>query len=142
MKMVLRASFTVFAMIVLGLLPAHADEITGVKGVVIRLAKNKQNADKTDEVKCKVGDEIEIDYTYPIVPGAIPSGTEVKVEGEAVTSAGVFRIQNHKLVGAGTLGAFLNAKKKGKATITYTIKVKDKEDKETSVELKCDVEVE
>jgi hypothetical protein len=120
----------------------HADEITGVKGAVIRLAKNKQNADKTDEVKCKVGDEIEIDYTYPIVPGAIPSAVEVKVDGEAATSAGVFRIQNHKLVGAGTFGAFLNVKKKGKATITYTITQKDKEGKETSVDLKCEVDAE
>ncbi|HEV3304489.1 MAG TPA: hypothetical protein VG055_32865 [Planctomycetaceae bacterium] len=124
----------VFTRVAIGLLAVEmlglsASAVDGVKGIVVR---PKQVAAKVQgctiaEPKpygVKVGDVIELDYTYPIVPGAIPQKVSIKqTPGGAidVSPIGVRMIEVPMMVGASTIAFFLDAKEVGKETVTIVI---------------------
>ncbi|HEV3303729.1 MAG TPA: hypothetical protein VG055_29015 [Planctomycetaceae bacterium] len=72
----------------------------------------------------KVGDVIELDYTYPVVPNAMPKKVSIKQTfGGAIdlSPIGVRMVVAPRLVGASTIGFFLDAKETGKETVTLVI---------------------
>lgn len=76
------------------------------------------------EYKVSVGDLIELNYTYPIVPTAIPKKMSHTITaGGAVvkSSLGFRRVVAPKLVGAGTIAFYFEAKAAGEDTVTLTI---------------------
>ncbi len=121
-----------------GLTPAalNDENLQGVDGSLTRIEKNGGNAGTEDKIHVKVGDVIEIDWTYPIVPASLPTKVKASSDNEAVTKTDIRRIVRPKLVGTGTLGAFFKAAKIGKATLTFEIS-----SGEHGVILKTEVEV-
>ncbi|MDE2508878.1 MAG: hypothetical protein KGM43_16855 [Planctomycetota bacterium] len=66
----------------------------------------------------KVGDLIQIELTYPIIPNSMLSALDVKVEGEAarfvtVVSTPVLAPNGQTIIGEGALSAFLVAERSG-----------------------------
>jgi hypothetical protein len=106
---------------------AHA--LDGVKGTVVRpkqVDAKVQGCSIAEQkhYSVKVGDVIELDYTYPIVPEAMPQKVSVKqTSGSAVelSPIGVRMIEVPMMVGASTIGFFLEAKQAGDATVTLVI---------------------
>jgi hypothetical protein len=135
----------VFAL-ALALLAASAvgradDKESFVKRTVTRLEKNNNNAGQEDQVKVKGGDVIELEWSYPVVPGAIPRDASARSDSEAVRFVEITRVVGPKLVGAGKLAAVFKAEKEGKATLTFTVESKAKGGDDTGAVLKCAVEV-
>ncbi len=112
------------------------DKLQGVDGGLTRIEKNAENAGTVDKVKVKVGDVIEIDWTYPIVPASLPTKVSASSDSDAVKKIDIRRIVRPKILGTGTLGAFFKAEKAGKATLTFSISAG-----EQGVILKTEVEV-
>ena len=78
----------------------------------------------TKPFTAEVGDVIELDYTYPVVPGAFPSKVSLKqTPGGAVepSALGNRMVVVPRIVGASTIGFFLEAKKAGQETVTVVI---------------------
>jgi hypothetical protein len=117
------------------------DDLPGVKGKIIRLEKNKQNANQADKITAKVRNIIEIDWAYIVVPGSIPTAASAKADGESAKLLEIRDIERPKLGGGGILGAFFTAEKEGKSTLTFEIKSVDTNGEETSVVLKLEVNV-
>jgi hypothetical protein len=112
-----------------------------VKRTVTRVEKNGNNANQHDKVKVKVGDAVEIEWSYPVVPGAIPRDASGKSDGEAMKFVEVVRVVRPKLVGSGKLAAVFRAEREGTATLTFTVESKAKGGDDTGAVLKCEVEV-
>jgi hypothetical protein len=125
--MVPRMFALVGAFVVLAASSAHA--IDGVKGTVVRprLVDAQVNGCRIAEPKAyavHVGDVIELNYTYPIVPGTVPKKVEISVlEGAAISLSplGIRRISTPGLVGGGAIGFYLDAKMKGTAKVEINI---------------------
>jgi hypothetical protein len=76
------------------------------------------------DYKVGVGDVIELDYGYPVVPGAMPKKVSIKqTPGGAVDAAplGIRLVTTPGLLGASTIGFFLEAKEAGEKTVTLVI---------------------
>jgi hypothetical protein len=103
--------------------------VDGVNGTVVRpkQAKAKVEGCRIAEPKgytVRVGDVIELDYGYPVVPGAIPKKVSIKqTVGGAVdlSPLGVRMVTVPKLLGASTIGFFLDGKEAGQETVTIVI---------------------
>jgi hypothetical protein len=71
-----------------------------------------------------VGDVIELDYSYPVVPGVIPKKVSIKqTPGGAVDMSpiGIRIVVVPAMVGASTIGFFLDAKDAGQETVMLVI---------------------
>jgi hypothetical protein len=98
---------------------AEKAAIEGVKGTVYRINGNKQ---KESKVTCRVGDVVEIDWTYPIAPPFPSKATQHSSDAAIVKGFGIHGIINvGGLIGTGELGAFFKADKNGQADLTFTI---------------------
>lgn len=118
------------------------DDLPGVKGRVIRVEKNRQNAARVEQVMAEVGDAVEIDWLYSVVPGSIPTSVSASADGQAVKLSDVRHIERPgDLAGGGMLGAFFRAERKGEATVTFTINSVGTRGEEVGVTLKCKIEV-
>lgn len=100
----------------------------GVEGTTVR--PKQEDAKVTgckiaapDSYDVAVGDLIELDYTYPVVPGAIPKKANAKTTSGAVVKSSLeFReVATPKLVGTGTIAFYFDAKKEGNDTVTLVI---------------------
>lgn len=120
-----------------------ASGVEGVKGTVIRPAKDKAQVDgcqvsKPGDYTATIGDLIELEYSYPVVPTAIPKKVDFKltlIGAVANSPLGVRNVSTPKLLGAHTIAFYFEAKKTGEDTITleidgkgypYNFKVMDK----------------
>lgn len=112
------------------------DEIPGVTGDLTLVEKNRDNAKTVDKIKVQVDDEVEITWTYPIVPAAIPTKVSARSSGDSVKFDDIVRVSRPRIVGAGILGAFFTAKKVGTATLKFEINTEA-----GGVILECQVEV-
>jgi len=117
----------------------RAGEIPGVTGNLTRIAKDKENAATPDKVTVAVGDLIEIDWTYPVVPATLPTAASAKSSADAAKFVEIRSIYRTKLLGTGMLGALFKAEKPGKATLTFVVKSQGSGAK--GVVLKCEVTV-
>jgi hypothetical protein len=116
---------------------SFADEETeGLTGTLTLIPKNKENAATVDKVKVKIDDEVEITWTYPIVPGSIPKKVAASSSNDAMHLDDIVRVVRPGFVGAGSVGAFFTAKKEGTATLKFEIN-----NGEANVTLQCEVEV-
>jgi hypothetical protein len=116
------------------------DKESFVKHTVYRLEKGGSNTGD-EKVKVKDGDVVENEWSYPVVPGAIPGDANGKSDGGAVKFVEVTRVVRPKLVGSGKIAAVFKAEKEGKATVTFTVTSKAKGGDDTGAVLKCEVEV-
>jgi hypothetical protein len=76
------------------------------------------------DYQVKVGDVIELDYGYPVVPGAMPKKVSIKqTPGGAVDASplGIRMVTVPQLLGASTIGFFLEAKAAGQKTVSLVI---------------------
>jgi hypothetical protein len=116
-------------MLVVAMAAMSARATEGVKGTVVRpkQAKAKVDGCRIAEPKAytvKVGDVIELDYGYPVVPGAFPKKVSIKqTAGGAVEESplGIRMVSVPMLLGASTIGFFLEAKEAGQETVTIVI---------------------
>lgn len=107
--------------------PAAATE--GVNGTTLRPAQDKAKVDgckiaKPGAYEVAIGDIIELDYTYPVVPDAIPKKVDHKqtLGGSVVMSSLGFRsVSVPHLLGVGTIAFYFEAKRAGGDTITLII---------------------
>jgi len=114
------------AFLVCGLGTRGADEVAGVKGTIHRVERNKENLDKEVKVEAKVGDVIALQWTYPVVPGALPTTVEGKSDSDAVKYVEARRVLVYpRLLGVDRVAGSFRAEKAGKATIALTVKSKD-----------------
>ncbi len=101
----------------------------GVKGITVR---PKQENAKVQGCKIaapgnyetNVGDLIELDYTYPVVPEAIPKQVDSKetlTGAVAKSSLGFRMVTTPKMVGVTTIAFYFEAKKQGEDTVTLSI---------------------
>ncbi|MBL8794532.1 MAG: hypothetical protein JNM56_11555 [Planctomycetia bacterium] len=101
----------------------------GVKGVVIRPARDKAQVDgchvsKPGDYQATVGDLIELEYSYPVVPTAMPKKVDFKVTligAVAPSPLGIRKVVTPQLIGAHTLVFFFEAKKAGEDTVTVEV---------------------
>jgi hypothetical protein len=111
------------------LLATTAPAVEGVKGVTVRPAQEKAKVEgckvaKPGDYEIAVGDLIELDYTYPIVPTALPNKAEFTITliGAVVGSPiGTRLVTTPKMVGASTIAFYFDAKKEGEDTVTLKI---------------------
>ncbi len=71
------------------------------------------------------GDLLELDYSYPVVPGSMPSGLKVEVSGQELSKVGVVSVPNEtsdgkRIIGASILSAFLKADMAGEVKLKIT----------------------
>lgn len=98
--------------------------------------------DPPASVSVTVGDLLELDYTYPVVPGQLPTDLKVEVAGHGLSKVGVFHVPNltpdgKVIIGAGILSTFLKSDKVGEVKVKVTpVGV----DKALTTELKVKVE--
>jgi len=103
--------------------------VAGVKGTVIRPGKDKAQLEgchvsKPGDYEATIGDLIELEYSYPVVPTAIPKKVDYKVTligAVAPSPLGVRKMLTPQLIGAHTLVFFFEAKKTGEDTVTLEI---------------------
>lgn len=108
-------------------LPARGAE--GVHGQVLRPEKVDAKVtgckvSQPGDYKVAMGDIIELEYSYPVVPDAIPQkvGIHVTSQGAVVLSPlGTRFAVTPQLLGASTIVSFLEARKAGEETVTLTI---------------------
>jgi hypothetical protein len=126
MRTVSRSSVVLLAVAISG---ATAYAVDGVKGTVVRpiQVKAKVGGCKIAEpmaYNVHVGDAIELDYTYPIVPVAIPKNVRIKqTSGGAVdvSPLGIRQVVAAGLLGASTIGFYLDAKQAGQEAVIVVI---------------------
>jgi hypothetical protein len=123
-----------FAGLAIVLCSGFAHAVDGVQGTVYRpvqvdaALKGCQIAKPGDHHVC-TGDLIELDYSYPIVPAALPTKVSFKqtLGGAIKPSPLGIRLVNSTLIGASTIAFYFEAVKPGKETITILIDDKEYE---------------
>jgi|SoiMethySBSTD1v2_1073268.scaffolds.fasta_scaffold156043_3 hypothetical protein len=108
---------------------AMADGTESVVGNVIRPAQEEAKAKgckiaATGSYDITVGDLIELDYSYPIFPDAIPKKMEHKQSSSGAISKsplGFRTVLTPKLLGGGTVAFYFEAKKAGEEAVTLII---------------------
>jgi hypothetical protein len=108
---------------------AMADGLEGVVGTVVRPAQEEAKSKgckiaATGNYEITVGDLIELDYTYPVVPDAIPKKLEHKqtdTGAVAKSPLGFRTVISPKQLGGGTIAFYFEAKKAGEETVTLII---------------------
>jgi hypothetical protein len=108
---------------------ATADGLEGPVGLVIRPAQEEAKVKgcriaTPGHYDVNVGDLIELDYTYPVVPAAIPKKLDHKQTGVgavAKSPVGFRTVVSPKLLGGGTVAFYFDAKKEGEETVTLII---------------------
>jgi hypothetical protein len=111
--------------------PAGAEE---VKGSLVRPGLDKAKVKGCEiaqpgDYRVEVGDVIELDYAFPVVPTAAPDKVGSRVTSNGViekSSLGIRSIseetaRNGPVVGESKLAFFFEAKKAGEETVTLTI---------------------
>lgn len=113
----------------LGFMLSMAVALDSVEGTTVRprLEAAKVKGCKIaapGDYQVNVGDLIELDYTYPVVPAAIPKKVAYQqtLTGAVAKSAMGFRtVTIPRLVGAGTIACYFDAKQAGEETVTLII---------------------
>jgi hypothetical protein len=101
----------------------------GVKGNTVRPDLDKAKVKgcriaKPGDYKVSRGDLIELDYTYPVVPGSIPDKVSYKkIRNAAVvpSSLGIRSVVQPGRLGGGTIAFYFQARRKGKGTVVLII---------------------
>jgi hypothetical protein len=107
----------------------YAQAVNGVVGTTVRppLAAAKVKGcqvAKPGDYTVEVGDLIELDYSYPVVPDSSPIKVDFKqtLLGNVVKSPLGFRtVTTPPLVGASTIAFYFEAKKAGTETVTLIV---------------------
>jgi hypothetical protein len=117
-------------------LPAYGAEESRT-GVIWRATKDKTNAEAVDKVQAKVGQFIEIDWRFEVVPEHIPASNDAKSSDPSVSVTGISSILTvPQKEGKGIIAASFKAERVGTSTLTFTLK-----NKSGIVVLTCEVEV-
>jgi hypothetical protein len=121
--------YVIFACVAATLATASARAEDGVDGVTVRPMQDKAKVEGCKiaipaEYEVTVGDLIELDYTYPVIPVAIPNNVNYKqtlTEAVGKSPLGFRRVTTPKMVGTGTIAFYFDAKKVGEETVTLII---------------------
>ena len=108
---------------------ATADGLEGPVGIVVRPAQEEAKVKgcriaTPGHYEINVGDLVELDYTYPVVPDAIPKKLDHRQTGTgavAKSPLGFRTVVSPKLLGGGTVAFYFDAKKEGEETVTLLI---------------------
>ena len=106
-----------------------SDTVRGVRGTIFRPAPTQARVEgckiaEPGAYEVKVGDLIELDYSYPIHPNAMPEKVSHRIARRgavAKSRLGIRQVRTPKRLGSGTIATYLDAKKPGEATVTLTI---------------------
>ncbi len=120
---------TMFICITAAATAASAVAQDGTEGTTVRPVKVEAKAAGCEVAEpgnynVTVGDLIELDYTYPVVPGSVPDKVAYNqtLTGAVVKSPLGFRqVLSPRLVGAGTIAFYFEAKKEGEETVNLII---------------------
>jgi hypothetical protein len=127
--MMKKPTWVMFICVAAALFAAVAVAADGVKGRTVRPLQEKAKVAgckiaKPGSYEVAVEDLIELDYTYPVVPTAIPNKVDHKqpASGSVVKSELGFRtVSTPRLLGTGTIAFYFEAKKEGEDKITVII---------------------
>lgn len=117
------------AVLLVGNLASHAaDDVTGLKGTIYRVDKNKDNLDKEVKIEAKVGEIIAVQWTYPVVPAALPTAVDGKSDSDAVKYMEARSVVVYpRLLGVDRVAGTFRAEKAGRASISLIVKTKEGE---------------
>jgi len=101
----------------------------GVKGNTVRPDLDKAKVKgcriaKPGDYNVSAGDLIELDYTFPVVPGAMPQKVSFKkIRNAAVVPSplGIRSVIRPGILGGGTIAFYFQAGRKGKGTVVLII---------------------
>jgi hypothetical protein len=97
------------------------DELPGAEGTFVRVPFDRENAQEAPEIEVAVGDEVELEWTYPIYPDAFPTKVQAKAGSEVAKLVAVRRVRVPTLVGVGRLGAFFKAEQPGETELALDV---------------------
>jgi hypothetical protein len=120
---------TIVLIAFIALAPRLAFATDGVKGQTVRPVQVDAKVKgckiaKPGDYEVNPGDLIELDYTYPVVPQAIPKKVDFKqtlIGAVAPSPLGIRSVSTPDLVGTGTIAFYFDAKKLGKDIVTLII---------------------
>lgn len=119
----------VVAVSFLGLVVSVSRATDGLDGVTVRPRQQEARVQgckiaAPGVYEVEVGNLIELDYQYPVVPGAIPAKLDSKQTATgavAKSPLGFRKVTTPMLVGAVTIAFYFDAKKAGDETVTLII---------------------
>jgi hypothetical protein len=111
-------------------------EVPGVEGTFVRIPFDRKTAADVPEVEVSVGDEIELEWTYPIYLDAFPTKVAAVASDESLKLVGVKGVRVPTLVGVGRVGAFFKAETAGETELMLDVTTRVGVDK-----LRCKVKV-
>jgi len=97
------------------------DETPGVAGTFVRVEFDRKTAAETPEVELSVGDEIELEWTYPIYLDAFPTKVAAAAGDDTLKLVAVRRVRVPGPIGVGRVGAFFKAEKVGETELSLDI---------------------
>ncbi len=126
MKMSLTAFLVIGCLSLQAALPADEkaeklDEVPGVEGAFVRVPFDRKSAADVPEVELSVGDEVELEWTYPIYLDAFPTKVAAHSSGEAVKLVTVRQVRVTGPIGVGRVGAFFKAEHAGESELSFDI---------------------
>lgn len=96
--------------------------------------------DSPKVIEARVGDLLQLTYTFAVVPGQMPATLKVEAGGAEVSKVTVVSVPNlapngKQLVGVGKLAAFLKADKPGTVTVKVTPEIENPTTYEVTVKV-------
>ena len=117
------------------------EEIPGVDGTMIRLEKDRSNAYELDRIDLYVGEILEIDWKYPVIPGSFPVSAKAILTRSIIKLLDIRIVRHHQAVGGETLAARFLAHESGDALITFAITTQNDDDSLRTIELNAEVTI-
>lgn len=96
-------------------------EVPGVEGGFVRVPFDRKSAAEVPEVELSEGDEVELEWTYPIYLDAFPTKVAARSSDEAVKLLTVRQVRVTGPIGVGRVGAFFKAEQAGESELSFDI---------------------
>ena len=97
------------------------EEVPGVEGAFVRVPFDRKSAADVPEIELSPGDEVELEWTYPIYLDAFPTKVAAHSSDETVKLVTVRRVRVTGPIGVGHIGAFFKAERAGESELSFDI---------------------
>ena len=96
-------------------------EVPGIEGTFVRVPFDRKSAADVPEVELSLGDQVELEWTYPIYLDAFPTKVAAHSSDEAVKLVTVRQVRVTGPIGVGRVGAFFKAEQAGESELSFDI---------------------
>jgi len=107
---------------------------------IMRVEKTRVTANEVDKVSIRLGDAVEIDWKYAVVPGSLPVAASAHCAGNSLQVGGIYHVKCPGTAGGGVLAAFFAAEQLGSSVARFDISVNSFGHVEV-INLECHVQV-